>query len=80
MPHVYQKWSLKIAFFFSVYDASSKFPTGILAGNSFDFGNFDECLGTVTTGLDFEPQLLYYKRSFFTYSEIISKLLQHYTF
>lgn len=43
-------------FFFSVYDASSKFPTGILAGRSFDFGNFDECLKTVTTGMEFEPQ------------------------
>lgn len=46
----------KNCIFFSVYDASSKFPTGILAGSSFDFGNFDECLGTVTAGLDFEPQ------------------------
>lgn len=43
-------------FLFSVYDSSSKFPTGILAGKSFDFGNFDECLKTATTGLDFEPQ------------------------
>lgn len=39
-----------------MYDASSKFPTGILAGKSFDFGNFDECLKTVTTGLEFQPQ------------------------
>lgn len=41
---------------FSVYDASSKFPTGILIGRSFDFGNFDECLKTVTTDLEFKPQ------------------------
>jgi len=39
-----------------VYDASSKFPTGILAGRSFDFGNFDECLKTPTTGLELSPQ------------------------
>ncbi|XP_025194462.1 nose resistant to fluoxetine protein 6-like isoform X2 [Melanaphis sacchari] len=39
-----------------MYDASSKFPTGILAGRSYDFGNFDECLKTVTTGLDLSPQ------------------------
>ncbi|XP_025407688.1 nose resistant to fluoxetine protein 6-like isoform X2 [Sipha flava] len=39
-----------------MYDASSKFPTGILAGRSFDFGNFDECLKTSTTGLEFYPQ------------------------
>lgn len=39
-----------------MYDASSKFPTGILTGKSFDFGNFDECLKTVTTGLEFNPQ------------------------
>lgn len=39
-----------------MYDASSKFPTGILAGRSFDFGNFDECLKTVTTGLELSPQ------------------------
>lgn len=39
-----------------MYDASSKFPTGILAGRSFDFGNFDECLKTVTAGLEFQPQ------------------------
>lgn len=39
-----------------MYDASSKFPTGILVGRSFDFGHFDECLKTITTGLEFEPQ------------------------
>ncbi|XP_050436822.1 nose resistant to fluoxetine protein 6-like isoform X2 [Adelges cooleyi] len=39
-----------------MYDSSSKFPTGILAGRSFDFGHFDECLETDTTGLGFQPQ------------------------
>lgn len=39
-----------------VYDASAKFPTGILSGKSFDFGDYDECLETNTTGLGFEPQ------------------------
>lgn len=39
-----------------MYDASSKFPTGILAGRSYDFGNFDECLKTITTGLDLSTQ------------------------
>lgn len=43
-------------FLFVVYDASSKFPTGIIAGKSFDFGNFDECLDTVTGDLEFKPQ------------------------
>ncbi|VVC24589.1 Nose resistant-to-fluoxetine protein, N-terminal,Double-stranded RNA-binding [Cinara cedri] len=39
-----------------MYDSSSKFPTGILVGRSFDFGNFDECLKTTTIGLEFKPQ------------------------
>lgn len=39
-----------------MYDASSKFPTGILAGRSYDFGNFDECLKTVAAGLELSPQ------------------------
>lgn len=28
-----------------VFDASTKFPSGILSGNTFDFGNYDECIG-----------------------------------
>jgi hypothetical protein len=39
-----------------VYDASAKFPTGILSGKSYDFGDYDECLETNTTGLNFKPQ------------------------
>lgn len=39
-----------------VYDASAKFPTGILSGKSTDFGDYDECLETNTTNLDFKPQ------------------------
>lgn len=39
-----------------MYDASAKFPTGILSGKSFDFGDYDECLETNTAGLDFKPQ------------------------
>lgn len=45
-----------IYFSFLVYDASAKFPTGILSGKSVDFGDYDECLETITTGLDFKPQ------------------------
>lgn len=39
-----------------MYDSSSKFPTGILSGKSVDFGDYDECLETNTTGLGFKPQ------------------------
>lgn len=39
-----------------MYDASAKFPTGILSGKSTDFGDYDECLETNTTGLDFKSQ------------------------
>lgn len=39
-----------------MYDASAKFPTGILSGKSLDFGDYDECLETDTTDLDFKPQ------------------------
>lgn len=28
----------------SVFDASTKFPNGLVVGNFFDLGNFDECL------------------------------------
>jgi hypothetical protein len=28
-----------------VFDASTKIPNGVLAGNFFDLGNFDECYG-----------------------------------
>lgn len=31
-------------FCLAVFDASSKFPTGLLSGSTFDFGNFDECI------------------------------------
>lgn len=30
--------------FFSVFDASVKFPNGVLYGSTYDFGNFDECM------------------------------------
>lgn len=39
-----------------MYDASAKFPTGILSGKSVDFGDYDECLETNTISLDFKPQ------------------------
>lgn len=39
-----------------MYDASAKFPTGILNGKFYDFGDYDECLETDTTGLDFKTQ------------------------
>lgn len=39
-----------------MYDASAKFPTGILSGKSTDFGDYDECLETNTTGLGFKSQ------------------------
>lgn len=29
----------------TVFDASTKIPTGVWAGNFFDLGNFDECYG-----------------------------------
>lgn len=31
--------------FISVWDASSKLPTGILSGNLDDLGAFDQCMG-----------------------------------
>lgn len=27
-----------------MFDATTKFPSGILYGSSYDFGNYDECL------------------------------------
>eukprot|EP00102_Acyrthosiphon_pisum_P022676 XP_016659886.1 PREDICTED: nose resistant to fluoxetine protein 6-like [Acyrthosiphon pisum] len=39
-----------------MYDASAKFPTGILSGKSVDFGDYDECMETNTNSLDFKPQ------------------------
>lgn len=27
-----------------MFDSSSKFPSGVLSGSSYDFGNFDECI------------------------------------
>lgn len=27
-----------------MFDATTKFPSGILYGSSYDFGNFDECI------------------------------------
>lgn len=35
---------------FAVFDSSSKFPTGVLYGNGYDFGNFDECVGVKFPG------------------------------
>lgn len=52
-----------------MYDASSKFSTGILAGKSFDFGDFDECVNTVTKGLEFEPQYCIINVHFFQTSK-----------
>nr|XP_015840143.1 PREDICTED: nose resistant to fluoxetine protein 6-like [Tribolium castaneum] len=34
-----EQWALQM------FDAKAKFPTGVLAGNFYDLGNFDECLG-----------------------------------
>lgn len=41
-------------FFFSVLDSSTKLPDGILAGNTFQLGHFDECLsvGVLLPGTD----------------------------
>lgn len=33
-------------YFFLVLDATSKGPEGLLDGNTFSFGNFDECIST----------------------------------
>ena len=33
-----------------MFDSSSKFPTGVLYGNGYDFGNFDECVGAKFPG------------------------------
>lgn len=30
--------------FIIVFDATTKFPSGVLYGSAYDFGNFDECL------------------------------------
>lgn len=35
-----------------MFDATTKFPTGILYGSSYDFGNFDECLGVKIPDID----------------------------
>ncbi|KAK5638079.1 hypothetical protein RI129_012374 [Pyrocoelia pectoralis] len=35
-----RQWALQL------YDASSKLPSGILDGNFYDLGSFDECIGT----------------------------------
>lgn len=32
-----------------VFDANTKFPSGLLAGNFYDLGNFDECLNVTST-------------------------------
>ncbi|KAH8268344.1 hypothetical protein KR026_005458, partial [Drosophila bipectinata] len=37
-------WALKML------DSWGKFPSGVLTGNSYDLGNFDECLNTELTG------------------------------
>ncbi|VVC24505.1 Nose resistant-to-fluoxetine protein, N-terminal,Acyltransferase 3 [Cinara cedri] len=47
-----------------MYDASAKFPTGILSGKSIDFGDYDECLETDMTGLDFKSQYCIVKINF----------------
>jgi Nose resistant-to-fluoxetine protein, N-terminal domain len=39
----------------SVYDASVKVPVGIEYGNTFQFGNFDQCL-SVKTKRSFAPK------------------------
>lgn len=57
-------------FYFLVYDASAKFPTGILSGKSTDFGDFDECLETNTTGLDFKSQYCLLNIRFSPFHEI----------
>lgn len=30
-----------------MFDSSAKFPSGVLAGSHYNFGNFDQCLVTV---------------------------------
>lgn len=30
-----------------MFDSSAKFPSGVLAGSNYNFGNFDQCLTTV---------------------------------
>ncbi|KAG8222356.1 hypothetical protein J437_LFUL015952 [Ladona fulva] len=31
--------------FFSVFDSTTKFPEGLIAGNTYQLGSFDECIG-----------------------------------
>lgn len=44
-----KKFKLIFLFLFSVLDASTKLPDGILAGNTFQMGHFDECLSVAVT-------------------------------
>lgn len=39
-------FSKLLLFVFSVLDATSKGPEGLLDGNTFSFGNFDQCMST----------------------------------
>lgn len=40
-----------IFFFFAVLDATSKGPEGLMDGNTFSFGNFDQCMSTKSKNL-----------------------------
>jgi len=35
---------IKGLFFFVVFDSSAKFPVGLLAGNQYQMGHYDECV------------------------------------
>lgn len=58
---------------FSVYDSWGHFPSGILSGNEYDFGYFDECsvvdmstqycLVEVKISMILKPEILRYLRS-----------------
>jgi hypothetical protein len=44
--------------FFTVFDSSAKFPEGLLAGNQYQMGHYDECVEIlVDTGERFGGQL-----------------------
>lgn len=48
IPIVFVNINNNVIFYciFSVLDATSKGPEGLITGNTFSFGNFDQCLGT----------------------------------
>ncbi|KAG8230515.1 hypothetical protein J437_LFUL010035 [Ladona fulva] len=40
-----EKQTNKYRFRFAVFDSSAKYPEGVLSGNTYHMGNFDECVG-----------------------------------